>query len=111
MPRHPAGRLAFRPPAKSANQAPHIEGGGGPKALNAQKMRDYGYGMPTWSPFYAPPGAQKANFFHTTSEEWGSFSKTGHLQELAKHIAERNQSIKELIFSQVNPNAPRRDKK
>ena len=36
--------------------------------------------MPTWSPFYAPPGAQKANFFHTTSEEWGSFSKTGHLQ-------------------------------
>jgi len=33
------------------------------------------------------------------------------VQELAKHIAERNQSIKELIFSQVNPNAPRRDKK
>jgi hypothetical protein len=48
--------------------------------LSEQKMRDYGYGVPQWSPYrmtkVTSTDEWKARLWSTTNSEWGSYSKT-----------------------------------
>ena len=49
-------------------------------ALSEQKMRDYGYGVPQWSPYrmtkVTSTDEWKKKLWSTTNSEWGAYSKT-----------------------------------
>ena len=57
----------------------------GKPLLNAQKMRDYGYGIPRWSP-YAPTGYRVSK--GTGNQDYGEYTKHDYLKRLSDLLAE-----------------------
>ncbi|KAJ1451018.1 hypothetical protein M885DRAFT_530737 [Pelagophyceae sp. CCMP2097] len=46
------------------------------------KQRDFGGGLPSWSPYFVVSGQPSLDTLHTTYEELGSFEKVPFLKEL-----------------------------
>ena len=87
-------RRAYKPEPKEDVWAANVTRKERPKSasavdlkpqLNAQKMRDYGYGIPRWSP-YAPTGYRVSK--GTGNQDYGEYTKHDYLKRLSDLLAE-----------------------
>lgn len=73
--------------------APQARGDGGGGGVRG-KMKDFGKGMPQWSPYYKPdvPELQKLRYFTPASVEYGAFTEVDYLQDLAASMDKRSRA-------------------
>jgi hypothetical protein len=76
------------------------------KDMSKEKKRDFGGGVPSWSPYYRADNAKVVNYGKQASMEYGSFTTASHLIDLHKSMSRANMKIAAMIARQVNPNAP-----